>query len=108
MLYLTILTLYIDVDKILKCSFDFGSSLLNVQWIHNNKIYIKGFDTIDSNSSYLTIPNINHTFSGHCTFNKLDPKSKLHFNVKVCPSEKVILSPDSIFTSGSSGKLMIK
>jgi hypothetical protein len=23
-----------------------------------------GFDTIDSNSSYLTIPNINHTFSG--------------------------------------------
>jgi hypothetical protein len=25
---------------------------------------IKGFDTINSNSSYVTIPNINHTFSG--------------------------------------------
>ena len=48
----------------LKCSFDFGTGLLNVKWIHNNNIEIKGFDTIDSNSSYLTIPNINHTFSG--------------------------------------------
>jgi hypothetical protein len=48
----------------LKCSFDFGTGLLNVKWIHNHKIEIKGFDTIDSNSSYLTIPNINHTFSG--------------------------------------------
>ena len=25
---------------------------------------IKGFDTINSNSSYVPIPNINHTFSG--------------------------------------------
>ena len=48
----------------LKCSFDFGTGLLNVKWIHNHKIEIKGFDTIDSNSSYLTIPNINHTLSG--------------------------------------------
>lgn len=48
----------------LKCSFDFGSGLLNVQWIYDNKIHITGFDTIDSNSSYLTIPNINHTISG--------------------------------------------
>ena len=48
----------------LKCSFDFGIGLLNVKWIHNDSIVIKGFDTIDSTSSYLTIPNINHTFSG--------------------------------------------
>jgi hypothetical protein len=48
----------------LKCSFDFGTGLLNVKWIHNYNIEIKGFHTIDSNSSYLTIPNINHTFSG--------------------------------------------
>ena len=48
----------------LKCSFDFGIGLWNVKWIHNNNIEIKGFDTIESNSSYLTIPNINHTFSG--------------------------------------------
>jgi hypothetical protein len=48
----------------LKCSFDFGTGLVNVKWIHNYNIEINGFDTIDSNSSYLTIPNINHTFSG--------------------------------------------
>jgi hypothetical protein len=48
----------------LKCSFDFGIGLRNVKWIYNNNIEIKGFDTIDFNSSYLTIPNINHTFSG--------------------------------------------
>jgi hypothetical protein len=48
----------------LKCSFDFGTGLLNVKWIHNYKIEIKGFHTIDSNSSYLTIQNINHTSSG--------------------------------------------
>ena len=48
----------------LKCSFDFGTGLLNVKWIHNYKIEIKEFDTIDSNSSYLTIQNINHTSSG--------------------------------------------
>jgi hypothetical protein len=48
----------------LKCSFDFGIGLWNVKWIHNNSIEIKGFDTIDYNNSYLTIPNINHTFAG--------------------------------------------
>ena len=48
----------------LKCSFDFGIGLRNVKWIHNNNIEIKGFDAIDFNSSYLTIPNINRTFSG--------------------------------------------
>ena len=48
----------------LKCSFDFGTGLLNVKWIHNYKIEIKGLYTIDSNSSYLTNQNINHTFSG--------------------------------------------
>jgi hypothetical protein len=48
----------------LKCSFDVGTGLLNVKRIHKYNIEIKGFHTIDSNSSYLTIPNINHTFSG--------------------------------------------
>ena len=48
----------------LKCSFDFRTGLLNVKWIHNYKIEIKGLHTIDSNSSYLTNQNINHTFSG--------------------------------------------
>ena len=35
----------------LKCSFDFGTGLVNVKWIHNNNIEIKGFHTIDSKGS---------------------------------------------------------
>jgi hypothetical protein len=35
----------------LKCSFDFGTGLVNVKWIHTNNIEIKGFHTIDSKGS---------------------------------------------------------
>ena len=44
----------------------------------------------------------------HFTFNKPVPKSNQHFNVKVCPLEMAIVSADSILTSGSSGKWIIK
>ena len=35
----------------LKRSFDFGTGLVNVKWIRNNKIEIKGFLTIDYKGS---------------------------------------------------------